>query len=347
MKTKKIMNSTSYDCLALFSGGLDSILACKLMHKQGLRVLGLHFLSPFFGAADKIEHWQTIHGLELLSVDISQEFLALLTQGPPWGFGRYLNPCIDCKILMLKKASEMLPQFQAQLIISGEVLGQRPMSQRRDALNIIQREAGVKDVLLRPLSGERLPVPAALREKGLVDFTQLPSIQGRGRKEQLRLASEFQIKEIPTPAGGCLLADPESAKRFSPLLFRSQTPGVQDFELSKVGRQFWSKGHWLVIGRNQADNARILELVQQDDLIMKLADYPGPLALGRQSGKKWSQERIRSAAAFMCTFSGKVAQSSEAVTVRIGCRKQLHTLSVLPGIDQDYPWTEPQLEKPE
>ncbi len=341
------MQTNSYDCLALFSGGLDSILACKLMQQQGLRVLGLHFCSPFFGNEEKISHWENIYGLDLLPIDISREFVDLLTQEPPWGFGKYLNPCIDCKIMMLKKAAAMLPQFQAHCLISGEVLGQRPMSQRRDALNIIQRDAGVKDLLLRPLSSGKLPVPAGLQDSNLIDFTQLPSIQGRGRKDQLRLAKEFQIREIPTPAGGCLLADPESAKRFSPLFEHLHPPQVRDFKLAKVGRQFWSDGSWLVIGRNQADNARLLELLQEDDLLFKLADHPGPLALGRQSAEQWSHEHIREAAAFMSSFSGKVPRSGEPVTVKVGCQEQVTTLEVVPGQSPNTRWQEPQFKKPE
>ena len=345
--TPETKHPHTYDCLALFSGGLDSILACKVMQKQGLRVLGLHFCSPFFGAEDKIAHWETIHGLDLLPIDISREYVALLTQGPPWGFGKYLNPCIDCKILMLRKALDLLPRFRAHCLISGEVLGQRPMSQRRDALNIIQRDAGVKDVLLRPLSAGKLPVPAALQQAGRIDFSRLPSIQGRGRKDQLRLAEEFQITEIPTPAGGCLLADPESARRFSPLFFHLHPPGVKDFELAKVGRQFWSGGCWLAIGRNQADNARLLELVQGDDLIFKLADLPGPLALGRQSAEKWSRERIQEAAAFMSSFSSKAVRSEKPIAVRVGCREQVTTLQVVPAHSPNTRWREPQLKKPE
>jgi len=343
----KSNHASRYDCLALFSGGLDSILACKLLQKQGVQVLGLHFCSPFFGNEAQIPHWETIHGLDLLPIDISREFVGLLTQGPAWGFGRYLNPCIDCKILMLKKAASMLPHFQAQCLISGEVLGQRPMSQRRDALHIIQRDAGVKECLLRPLSAGKLPIPAVLQHSGLIDFSRLPSIQGRGRKDQLRLAEEFQLKEIPTPAGGCLLADPESAKRFSPLFSQLHPPQVRDFELAKVGRQFWSGGKWLVIGRNQADNARLLELLHEDDLLFKLADHPGPLALGRQSAEPWSREQIAEAAAFMSSFSSKVPRSGERVAVKVGHKEQVKTLAVVPGHSPNTRWQEPQLQKPE
>lgn len=336
------MQNTTYHCLALFSSGLDSLLACKLMQSQGLRVLGLHFISPFFGSQEKIPHLEQLHAIDLLPLDISQEYVDLLTHGPRWGFGKHLNPCIDCKILMLKKAAALLPMFQATFLITGEVLGQRPMSQRRDALNIIQREARVKEVLLRPLSGEKLPVPVAVRESNLVHIDRLPSIQGRGRTEQLRLAKEFQIQEIPTPAGGCLLADPESAKRFSPLLQNLHPPKVIDFELAKAGRQYWSGCNWLVIGRNQADNSRLLELVQQEDIVFKLADMPGPLGLGRQSGQKWSPGLIQEAARFMCTFSNKAAKKGEPVRVKVGIRDQLELVTVEPEPNHTFSWQKPE-----
>ncbi|MCF8105433.1 MAG: tRNA(5-methylaminomethyl-2-thiouridylate) methyltransferase [Desulfohalobiaceae bacterium] len=338
------MPSNSYHCLALYSSGLDSLLACKLMQSQGLRVLGLHFTSPFFGSKEKIPHWEQIHNLDLLPVDIGQEYVDLLTRGPAWGFGKYLNPCIDCKILMLKKAAAMLPMFEARFLISGEVLGQRPMSQRRDAMNIIRREAGVKETLLRPLSGRKLSIPPAVSESNLVDLDRLPAIQGRGRKEQLRLAREFQIQEVPTPAGGCLLADPESSRRFSPLLVHMAPPRVEDFELAKVGRQYWSGDNWLVIGRNQEDNTRLMELVQKDDIVFKLADLPGPLALGRQPARKWSRELIIEAARFMSTFSTKAQKTKNPARIKVGVDEQVEIISVDPAQSAESSWQEPRME---
>ncbi len=327
--------------MILFSGGLDSILAAKILQKQGLRPLGLHFVTPFFGRPDKIASWQEMYGLDILATDISQDFVRLVTQGPRWGRGKHLNPCVDCKILMLQKAKVMLSQFQATFLATGEVLGQRPMSQRRDALNIILREAGVKDILIRPLSGKLL-APSRIEDQGLVDREQLLEIKGRGRKEQLRLAHEFNLPEIPTPAGGCLLTDPEYVKRFSPLLEHLTPPKDQDFHLATVGRQYWARGYWLVIGRNKADNESLAGLVQTDDLLFKLASLPGPLALGRQAAKPWPEEIIRDAARCMARFSSKAAQSEEPVTVRVGTsRTDIREITIHPQDSPQLQWEEP------
>ena len=335
------MHST-YDCLVLFSGGLDSILACKVLQDQGLRPLGLHFVSPFFGHPHKVNAWREMYGLDVLAADISDDFVRLVTQGPRWGWGKHLNPCVDCKILMLQKARSMLPRFQAQFLATGEVLGQRPMSQRRDALNIIHREAGVQDLLIRPLSGKLL-TRTAVEEQGLVDRDQLLEIKGRGRKEQLRLAREYRLPEIPTPAGGCLLTDPEYAKRFRPLLEHLSPPSSYDFQLATVGRQYWADGYWLVIGRNRADNEKLADMVQAHDLVFKLATLPGPLALGRQATGPWPEDVRRDAARCMALFSPKAVRSEGSITVRVGTSaNDIRDIAINPQESPALPWAEPE-----
>ncbi|WP_051564651.1 hypothetical protein [Desulfovermiculus halophilus] len=334
------MRST-YDCVVLFSGGLDSILACKVLQDQGLRPLGLHFVSPFFGHPEKLSDWQKMYGLDITAEDVGEDFVRLLTQGPRWGWGKHLNPCIDCKILMLHKAKALLPRIQGSFVATGEVLGQRPMSQRRDALNIILREAGVKDNLLRPLSA-RLIAPTAVEKEGVVDREQLLDIQGRGRKEQLRLAQEYSLPEIPTPAGGCLLTDPEHVKRFHPLMHNLTPPRIQDFQLATVGRQYWADGLWLTIGRNKADNETLARMVEPEDLLFKLVDFPGPLALGRQLSARWPSAAVHDAARCMTRFSSKAIQSSTPVAVRIGSPGgTIQELKVDPHRTPEMAWTEP------
>ncbi|MFW5863241.1 MAG: tRNA(5-methylaminomethyl-2-thiouridylate) methyltransferase [Desulfohalobiaceae bacterium] len=330
-----------YDCLALFSGGLDSLLACKLLQIQGLRVLGLHFISPFFGSQETIEHWQKLHGIDLIPVDISQEFIQLLLQGPEHGLGKGLNPCVDCKILMLQKSQGMLEQFQAEFIISGEVLGQRPMSQRKDTLNLILKRSGTKELLLRPLSARNLP-PTPVELSGKVDRSRLMDFKGRGRKQQLSLARELQLQEIPTPAGGCLLTEPEAVKRIWPVLKQAPSPQPDDLALSRVGRQYWAGKHWLVIGRNQQDNQQLLDLIRRGDILFKLLDIPGPLAVARQLQGQWSAEAVRSAASFMLRFSSKARQSPQPVRVRAGTPEgHIQEIQVLPQQeDQGLAWRE-------
>jgi hypothetical protein len=335
------MHST-YDGLVLFSGGLDSILACKVLQDQGLRPLGVHFVSPFFGRPEKLAMWREMYDLDLLAADISDDFVRLVSQGPRWGWGKHLNPCVDCKILMLQKAKDMLPRYQAAFLASGEVLGQRPMSQRRDAMNTILREAGVQDLLIRPLSGKLL-APTALEDKGVVDRDRLLAIKGRGRKEQLRLAQEYHLPEVPTPAGGCLLTDPEHVKRFRPLLEHLSPPQTNDFQLATVGRQYWADGYWLVIGRNKADNERLSDLVQAQDLVFKLASIPGPLALGRQTAGVWPEVVVRDAARCMAQFSPKAAKGEENVRVRVGTSgAEVREIEVNPQETPKLQWTEPE-----
>jgi tRNA U34 2-thiouridine synthase MnmA/TrmU len=194
------MSTRTYDALALFSGGLDSLLAVKVLQEQNLRVLGLHYVSPFFGKPHLVEHWRKTYGIEAVPVDIRRAFLDMLKR-PAHGYGKHMNPCVDCKILMLAHARTLLPQYGAKFLVSGEVLGQRPMSQRADTLNLIRKGAAVQDLLLRPLSAQKL-LPTPMETSGLVDRERLPGIWGRGRTEQLALAARFGITDIPTPAGG-------------------------------------------------------------------------------------------------------------------------------------------------
>ena len=168
--------------------------------EQGLVVRCLHFVTPFFGKPQLIPHWEKVYGLEVEAVDVGEAFVRLLRERPAHGFGKVMNPCVDCKTMM-RKARELMKKWGASFLISGEVLGQRPMSQRRDTLNVIRRDAEVKESLLRPLRAQLLD-PTAPEISGLVDRNKLLGIFGRGRKSQMALADQMGPKEIPTPAGG-------------------------------------------------------------------------------------------------------------------------------------------------
>jgi hypothetical protein len=342
--------SETYDAVALFSGGLDSILAVKVVEEQGRRVKCLHFLSPFFGKPHKIEHWSTIYGLDIVGVDVGEDFVRML-ENPAHGYGRFLNPCIDCKILMAAKARELMDAYGARCIISGEVLGQRPMSQRRDALNIIRRDAQVKDVLVRPLSAKRLD-PTQAEIDGVLDRERLLTLSGRGRKDQMGLARKYGLKEIPTPAGGCMLAEQESARRYKPLidLANAEAPELRaslkpaDFDLSNMGRQYWSGTHWLVIGRNKADNERLTAMAEPEDYLFKVRFFPGPISLGRplaaaQVERGWSEEALRTAAALAAWFSPK-ARAEGAVRVLATRRGETQEFEVTPAQNGGGAWGE-------
>ena len=280
--------------LALFSGGLDSILACRVIADQGIRVIGLKFVTPFFdhdllGRREEYAHaMQEKYGLEVEVIDISEPYLRLLDH-PAHGFGKHFNPCIDCKILMLTRARELLHPYGASFLISGEVLGQRPMSQRRDTLRVIERDSGCTDILLRPLSA-KLMTPTLAEQEGLVDRESLYAFSGRGRREQKALAAELGITQYPAPAGGCMLTDPNLAVRIRQYFNdrfsgKSDAPAVDDVKLLVVGRQFrLDEDIWFVIGRDEQENNRLEALRKPDDWLVRMTRRPGPLGLLRHGG---------------------------------------------------------------
>jgi hypothetical protein len=309
----------AYDAVALLSGGLDSLLAVRLIEEQGLRVKCLHFISPFFGKPEQAARWRALFRLDIDVVDVGGEMTRLLREGPPHGFGKTLNPCVDCKILMLKAAAARMEGFGARCIVTGEVLGQRPMSQRRDTMHLIPKEAGVKDLIVRPLCAGLLP-PVAAERSGLVDRERLRALWGRGRREQLALAARFALPEIPTPAGGCRLTDRENARRCRHVLLHAPAPAAEDFYLACAGRQFWSFAgagpHWLCVGRTRSDNERLERLARAGDIRFSLADVPGPLGIGRQfAGSPWPEEALSDAAAFTASFSPRALRAGGTARV--------------------------------
>jgi tRNA-uridine 2-sulfurtransferase len=324
----------TFDALSLFSGGLDSILATKLMQSHGHKVLGLHFVSPFFGKPDKVAFWEREYDIPVEVIDVGQEFVDLMAAFPPHGFGKVLNPCVDCKILMLRRAKNLLPVYGASYIISGEVLGQRPMSQRADTLNIIRNEADVRDVLLRPLSAGVLPV-TPMEESGLVDRTRLPSLVGRGRKGQYALARELGVTKIPTQAGGCRLGERESARRYWPILRAFPRPLAPYFDLANVGRQLWRREgeQWMVMGRDHKDNQKLLRLVSPEHYVFELKNFPGPHAVGIPvPGQDWEQAILNEAAACLASYSPKARNHGEAVDVSVIRHHEERIVSVRPDM---------------
>ena len=277
-------------CIALYSGGLDSILAIKIMREQGINVVPLFFSSPFFGfdALKDPEDFKRIHadkyGIEIHIIDYTDDIIQILSN-PPHGFGKRLNPCIDCKIGMLKKSRYLIETLNASFIITGEVLGQRPMSQRKQTMRIIEKESGLSDILLRPLCARNLEetLPERL---GLVRRDALWDLKGRGRKVQIERALAYGIKEedIPTPAGGCLLTDEQISikvrhtfDRYSPSL-----PDVADIVLDIVGRKFaLSDATVLVVSRNERENNILSIMRHSGNIFLKILDAPGPLCIAR------------------------------------------------------------------
>ena len=292
--------------LALFSGGLDSILAARVVMAQGVEVEAVQFVTPFFNyhlLADPQAHAERMrrkYGITVILEDISPGYLRLL-HAPRHGFGKNFNPCIDCKILMLSRAKEMLAERDASFLVTGEVLGQRPMSQRRDTLNVIERDSGTRSLLLRPLSAQLLKETEAERQ-GWVDRARLLRFSGRGRSQQLALAAQFGIADFPAPAGGCTLADPILSRRIA-MFYSADSPvpvgeiSVTDIRLLLLGRHFrLPGGGWIVLGRDQGENDAIEKLVGEDDILFDMEDWPGPTAVLRRGGSCYPEEEARRAA---------------------------------------------------
>jgi len=264
--------------VALFSGGLDSILALKLIQEQGIEVKGVNFKTPFFGLDEAFVIAKDLD-INLEIIDITEELLKILKK-PKYGFGKNMNPCIDCHALMFKKAGEYMNKIRASFILSGEVLGERPMSQNRNSLSIIERESGLEGKILRPLSALLLAETIPEKE-GLVERNKLLNISGRSRKRQMELATKMGIMDYPSPAGGCKLTEPSFSKRLRDL-FTQKSFSLEEVELLKLGRHFrLSRDIKLVVGRNKEENEQLQNFFQDGDFLFKAKNLKGPISLLR------------------------------------------------------------------
>ena len=264
--------------LGLCSGGLDSILAGVLLREQGIEVEWITFETPFF-SAEKASRASKITGIPLTVQNITTDYLPMLKE-PPSGYGQHMNPCMDCHALMFKKAGEVMREKGFDFLFSGEVLGQRPMSQTKPSLRYVEKNSGWDGYILRPLSAKNLP--ETIPEKnGLVDREKLLDLSGRSRKPQIKLAERFGIKEYPAPAGGCLLTDKSFSNRLKDLFEHQETYTENELSLLRFGRHFRLNDlAKLIVGRTKSDNENILKYYDpQKDLVIKVKDYPGPVAI--------------------------------------------------------------------
>jgi tRNA U34 2-thiouridine synthase MnmA/TrmU len=288
--------------LVLFSGGLDSILACKILEEQKIEVVPVFFKSYFFGP-EIAQKSAKENGLNLRIEDISKEHLEIVKK-PKFGWGTSMNPCLDCHILMLKKAKEIMEKENFDFVATGEVLGERPFSQTRNALTIVERESSLKGYLLRPLSAKLLE-PTIPEKKRLVKREKLFDIQGRSRKRQMELAKKFKIKWYPQPSGGCILTDLEFGKKLKDLLEKYPEFDGNDVETLKLGRHFWEENIKIIIGRNHEENLKLEKLKRKGDFIIKMENYPGPTALIRSYQGKASDEILEKAKELILKYSKK------------------------------------------
>jgi tRNA-specific 2-thiouridylase len=313
---------TKVKALALFSGGLDSILAAKLILSQGIDVVAVNFVSPFCvcekgsGVSKAAKHL----GVPLKFVDVGDEYLKIVRK-PMHGYGKNMNPCIDCRIFLLRKAKKIAKEIGAAFIFTGEVLGERPMSQHFKAMKIIEEEAGLKGEILRPLSARLLP-ETVMEKEGLVDREKLLGIRGRSRKPQIKLAEEFNIRDYPGPAGGCLLTCRDYANKLRDLFQHKKRCSIADVSLLKVGRHFRFGESKIIVGRNEEENKILTAKKMANDYYFEVPDIGSPITV--LQGVK-TKSAIRTAAALTAFYSDA---ESNKVKVNFGRESLNKSISV-------------------
>lgn len=329
--------------LGLLSGGLDSTVAAKLLQKQGVEVVGVNFSTGFCvsdhtravrrkrASEKKLRNEALRAGADLEVpieiVDISKKYFNDVVLNPKYGYGAGMNPCLDCRIYMLKKAKRMMKKVGADFVFTGEVLGQRPMSQYRQALEIIAKKSGLGDLLLRPLSAERLS-PTRPEKMGWIDRQELKGISGRGRSEQIKLASELGVLDFPQPAGGCcFLPDKNFAVKLRDLLTHQKRFSKIDLLLLKIGRHFrLSENVKLIVGRDEAEN-KFLERFKRGNIFCEVLEIQGPVALIQ--GKALPEEK-KLAAGIIARYSDHLPQVNGLVTLSFKKAKKEELLKVKP-----------------
>jgi hypothetical protein len=283
MKSKKI------NALVLFSGGLDSMLAAKILEAQGIVAVLICFESYFFSCAAARDSAAAI-GMKLRVEDISRPHLEIV-RNPAHGYGGAINPCIDCHLLMLKTAKAIMDKEGFDFVATGEVLGERPMSQNRQSLDTVERESGLSGILLRPLSAKLLPETLA-EKNGLVDRGKLCDISGRSRKVQMDLAREFGITRVPQPGGGCILTETDYGQRLKKLISIKPDFDGSDAEVLQHCRPIWEGDVLFAVARNQADCAALKGPAKPGDFLFEPQNFPGPVVLARNFGAEAGQEEI-------------------------------------------------------
>lgn len=310
--------------LALLSGGLDSTLAVKLILDKGIDVEALNFVSPFClcgrGGCGASEVAKNLN-IPLKVVSVGEEYLKIVRK-PKFGYGKNMNPCIDCRIFILKKAKQYAKEIKAAFIFTGEVLGERPMSQHMKALNLIEKEAGLEGKILRPLSAKLLQKTEA-EKSGLVNREELLDIRGRSRKRQIGLAKEFKITDYPCPAGGCLLTYKEFAGKLRDLFEHKKRVSLKDVQLLKVGRHYRYGKNKIIVGRNEGENKTLLQMKTKDEYYFEAQGCGSPITLLQGSRTK---EAIRKAACLTVYHSD---QKTGKILVKFG-KKSLDRSLIVP-----------------
>jgi tRNA-uridine 2-sulfurtransferase len=309
------MPSTSgVKAIGLLSGGLDSTLAVKLIIDQGIDVVAFNMITPFCtctrkGCSHEASCVADRFGVPIKVVAVGQEYIKMVKQ-PTHGYGSNMNPCIDCRILLFQKAKAYMDEIGAQFIFTGEVLGQRPMSQHKRAMMLIDKESGLQGLVVRPLSARHLPSTIP-EEKGWVDRDRLLDIQGRRRLPQIDLAKSLNITDYPCPAGGCRLTDPNYTKKIKDA-FEHNEHSLHDIHCLKYGRHFrLASGAKVIVGRNKDENEMLLRHSEDTDVIIEILGTGSPVVLL----KKMAVEEDR------CLAIGLCLRYSDATAIEDLCIK--------------------------
>ena len=303
--------------VALLSGGLDSTLAIKTMQKQGFEVSAVAIKTPFCdfdcgrGCGFEIREKADDLGVNLKTVYLGDEYIEMLKH-PKHGFGSGMNPCIDCRAMMFEAGKKHMEEIGAEFIISGEVLGQRPMSQFAPALKKIEKLSNLEGKIVRPLSAALLPATDP-EKNGLIKRKDLGMIRGRSRKEQLKMAKEFGIEDPPNAGGGCLLTDPAFSLRAIDLFKHIETPTTNDIDLLKIGRHFrLDQNTKLIVGRNRDENEMMCALALPNDILLEAKEHVGPTTLLRGNG---IEKHIEFSAKITLRYSDAPKNETGVVTV--------------------------------
>lgn len=316
--------------IGLISGGLDSLIAARLIQEQGIEVIGMTFSTPFWDCRKAIIIGERA-GIPMKVVNIEDEHFAMVKR-PVYGYGSNMNPCIDCHALMIRKAGEALQEMSASFIFTGEVVGQRPMSQRREALKIVERLSGYEGKVLRPLSARLLPETDP-EKQGIVDRSRLLAIGGRGRKKQMELAKYYGIKEYDTPGGGCLLTKEGYSNKLKTLLALFPDADVRHAKILKHGRLFVVQGKFcFVVGRHADDNMALINLVSKTDVLFSCRGIPGPVGILLNSENDFPKDAVQEAALILASLSD--AKHGTQIEVSMQHLDSLHLMEI-PVVDRN------------
>lgn len=331
-------SKTKIKAVGLLSGGLDSTLAAKLMLEQGIEVHAINFTSPFCtctpkkaGCAAVITAVRELGDIPLRRVALRDEYLEMVRH-PKHGYGSGLNPCLDCRVIKVRKAGEYMGAIGASFLFTGEVLGQRPMSQYKQAMELIDRESGFQGYILRPLSATHFK-PTIPEQEGWVDRNKLLGISGRSRKTQMSLAAEKGIRDYPCPAGGCLLTDKNFVERMRDYFTFTEQTSMKDIPLLKAGRHFrLDNNEKVIVARNEHECKMLKELCPERDHLLAPLGFPGPVVILQGSSLEAAVEKMLRYTKRTVQGNARITHSYRGTSEVLCLEEILHTI---PNPDQE------------